>query len=113
VSGVVLFGLVIWYLSRQRTVEGIPPDIARSLNLAFGALAVGALIAISFVRSAQSKAATLERRGALAVAAWALAEGVALYGGVIYLLTAGPALYLIGLVILVATFVIVPAPEES
>jgi hypothetical protein len=43
---------------------------------------------------------------------WAFGEGVALLGGVIFLLTASPLVYLAGLLLLIAALVTVPVPEE-
>lgn len=113
VSGVVLFGLIIWYLSGQRTMEAVDPGLERILQLAFAALAFGSLAAVAAVRSAQSKATALSRRGTLAIVGWAIGEGVALFGGVIYLLTTEPALYIVGLVVFLVTLLMVPAPEAT
>lgn len=113
VTGVVLFGLIIWYLSGQRTMEAVGPDLERILQLAFGALALGGLGAVAAVRSAQSRASRLSQRGTLAIVAWAIGEGVALFGGVIYLLTTEPALYIVGLAVFLATLLMVPSPEAS
>jgi hypothetical protein len=111
VTGVVLFGLIVWYLSGQRTIEPLEAGVVRALQLAFGGLALGGLTAVAVVRSAQSKAKTVAQQGTLAVVGWAVGEGIALFGGVIYLLTTQPALYLVGLVVFLATLVMVPAPE--
>jgi hypothetical protein len=113
ISGVIMFGLVIWYLSGQRTPEPVEPGLLRVLQLAFGALAIGGLAAVTAVRSAQSKATEFRQKGTLAVVGWALGEGVVLFGGVIYLLTAQPALYLVGFVVFLAALVMVPAPEAA
>lgn len=113
VSGVVLFGLVIWYLSGQRTADAPDPAVFRVLLLAFGAVAVGGLVAVAVVRSAQSNATTIAREGTLALVGWAIGESIALFGGVIYLLTSQPALYLVGVMIFLATLLMVPAPEAA
>ncbi|MGH7503743.1 MAG: hypothetical protein ACREL7_18610 [Longimicrobiales bacterium] len=112
VSGVAFFGLVVWYLATQRTIERPAPELVRSLQLAFVVLALGALGVIAFVRSAQAKARTFEQKGTYAMLAWVVGEGVALFGGVIYLLTTRPVLYLTGVAILLGALLVVPVPED-
>ena len=111
ISGVIMFGLVSWYLTGQRTTEPVEPAVLRILQLAFGVLAMGGLAAIAVVRSAQSKSSDFAQKGTLAIVGWALGEGIALFGGVTYLLTSQPVLYLVGLVFFLATLLMVPAPE--
>lgn len=105
VSGVLLFGGVVWYLrSRQPPAATVDPDALRLAGQVVWSVAIlGILIAFLLHRSA-----TRERRTTLAVVAWALGESTALYGGVFWLLVGESRWYGYGLVCLVLTYLIFP-----
>jgi hypothetical protein len=48
----------------------------------------------------------------LAILAWSLGETVALFGGVVFFLTATPGWYVAGVVALALAFVAFPPPEN-
>jgi hypothetical protein len=110
--GVILFGAVIWWLARDgrvplRAGEGgaAPLGVMRVLA---AALAVGAVGAATLLRSMIARTTDPARIAQLRIVAWSLAEMPALLGGVYWLLSGDASRYTIGLVALVATFVIVP-----
>lgn len=110
-GGVLVFGIVIAWLTGS---GGYPADtsLAGVLRLAFLVLAAGTLAALMVVRTAQGRAAA-DRRGTFAIVGWALGEGIALFGGVAWLLAGELPLYLTGVAVLLVAFLLVPVPGES
>jgi hypothetical protein len=110
-GGVLIFGMVIAWLTGR---EGFVPDeeYGRMLRLVFMVLTAGALVALAAVRGFRSRAAPGQRSG-LAIAGWALGEGVALFGGVAWLIAGERILYLSGLALLLIAFLLVPVPADS
>jgi hypothetical protein len=111
-AGVLLLGGVVWYLGRQGSLPvdgaGFPAG-----PWMFIAVCVAATIGILFVRAAQGRAPTFERRALLAIAGWALGEGVALFGGIYWLVSGRPTLYLAGLAIFLVALTTISAGETS
>ena len=110
-AGVVIFGFAIAYLSRTGALQP-DPDVAGVLRLAFLPLALGSVVGMMAVRSAQSRAEP-DRKGALAIIGWALGEGVALFGGVAWLVAGEMMLYLTGLGLMIVALLLVPVPADS
>ncbi len=110
-AGVLLFGGVCWYVvSRQ------PPAPDESLyavlQITFGA-ALLAVVGAFLVLRRVVRRADAQRRPALTVAGWALGEAPALLGGVTWLLTGRPLLYLAGTTLMVAAFIMFPLGENA
>lgn len=112
-GGVLLFGAVVWFLTNRGTGPQLPADYAGPLTLAFAGLALASLVGLAVVRSVQARAADPLRKNTLAVVGWAFGEAPALLGGVFYLMTASPILYLTGVAVLLVAFVMVPIPEQA
>jgi hypothetical protein len=74
-------------------------------------LSAASLAALVVVRSLREKASDWERKSSLTVIGWALGEGPGLLGGVIWMVTASPVPYLIGLAVLLVSFLMIPIPE--
>jgi hypothetical protein len=110
-GGVLIFGMVIAWMTGR---EGFVPDeeSGRTLRLVFTVLAAGALVALAAVRGFQSRAEP-GRRSSLAIAGWALGEGVALFGGVVWLIAGERLPYFTGLALLLSAFLLVPVPADS
>jgi hypothetical protein len=103
-TGVLLFGGVTWFIRQSPDAPQYPADSASTLLWAARVawiLAIGGCIAL-FV--AIRPARTTARAASLSIAAWALGEMVALFGGVVWFLTGSPAWYVPGLIFLVLTF---------
>ena len=108
-GGVVLFGAVVTYLLRQERPD--PPGAARSLqyvNIAFLAIAA---VGVMYIQRRHEAERDPARRSTWNIVAWALGESTALFGGVHYLLAGSPIPYLVGLAMLLASFVLVPIRE--
>lgn len=106
-AGTTLFGAVAWFLADG---TGLTPDLVADLPYApvgltvlFAALTVGLWI----VR-AQRRAT-----GGSPIVGWALAESMALIGGVYLLLVGDPAFLVVGLAAqLVVSFVVMPVSPQ-
>ena len=105
-GGVLLFGAVIWFLHRQ---PGYVPDgsmarmrpVIPMIMLAFIAGIVGIRIYLSRVTDPN-------QLGTFQLIAWAIGEAAALLGGVYYFNTDDPRFFMIGLFVMVASFIVVP-----
>ena len=112
-AGVVVFGSVVYYMTREGPMSDVPNEAARALSFALMGLSAASLAALFVVRSIRERAVSYDRRSALTIVGWSVGEAPALLGGVIYLLTASPLPYLTGLSVLIASFLMIPVPEES
>ena len=107
VLGVLVFGAVVWYL-HSREPAGAASDVdPRALRVA-GQVVWGVAIVGVLTLFLLSRKAPPERRPILSVAAWAMGEATALYGGVLWLLLGESQWYLYGLVCLLLTYFIFP-----
>jgi hypothetical protein len=112
-AGVVIFGTVVFYLTREGPVSDVPAETARYLSFVLVGLAAASLAALLVVRSVRDNTPDREKKSSLTVVGWALGEAPALLGGVIYMLTASPVPYLTGLAVLIVAFLMIPIPEAS
>ena len=105
-GGVLLFGGVVWFLHRQ---PGFIPDgsmaqmrpVVPFILLAF----IAAIVAVRFYLSRVTDEAQLRT---FQLIGWALGEAAALFGGVYYFNTDDPRFYIMGLFVMLASFIIVP-----
>ncbi|MGD8279045.1 MAG: hypothetical protein PVH00_13500 [Gemmatimonadota bacterium] len=110
-SGVLLFGVVIAYLTRSGEITP-DPAIGAVLRIVFVVLAAVCIGAIFVIRTAQSRADP-DRRGQLAIVGWAFAEGTAILGGVCWLLAGLRVLYFTGVALLVAAILLLPVADDA
>lgn len=111
-AGVLLLGVAAFFVSNQPGRPQPTPEMETTLRIVYSAIAMTALIAIAVMRNLHSRAADPQRRVALVISAWALGETPALFGGVTYLLTGDPLLYIVGVAILFVAFLLIPLPEQ-
>jgi len=111
-GGVLLFGSVVWYLTARGTIDPLPAAGMTPLLIAFTGVSLASLFGLAVLRSQQARAEDPLRRATLAIVGWAVGEAPALLGGVIYLLSASPIAYYTGVAILLASFAVIPIPEE-
>jgi hypothetical protein len=108
-AGVLMFGAVVWWLRRGGSAAGVEPAAianVRMLAAVWLAVSVSGLAALFALTSRQVDEA---RRRTLSIVAWALGEGAALAGGVVYLVAGDPRWYLGGVFVLLLAFVLFPA----
>lgn len=114
-GGVLVLGLVFWFLGRSRHQAPPAPDVMRALGYAWYALILVAAGGVVALRKAQAGRKTFEERARLSIVGGALSEASALLGGVYFLLTGDPLLYALGVVALGASFRLLDPgrPEEE
>jgi hypothetical protein len=107
-AGVLAFGGVVWYLLREG-METAPLEPGFLYGFVAVLVASGVGIAVIQLRhAAETEPARLQ---ALAIAGWAVGEAPALLGGVLYLLSGNPVPYLVGLGMMLVSFVMIPVRE--
>jgi hypothetical protein len=112
-AGVLLLGVAAFFIRSEPDREPVTPELETTLRLVYSAIAMGALIGVAVLRNLHSRAADPQRRAALVIAGWASGEAPALFGGVTYLLTGDPLLYVVGVAILFVAFILIPLPEQT
>jgi hypothetical protein len=112
-AGVLAVGVAAFFITGRPDHEPSTAEFQNTMRIAFSGLAIGALAGVGVFRGMIARAEDLQRKLALVISSWALGEGVALFGGVHYLLSGDPLLYIVGVVILFAAFLLVPVPEPA
>ncbi|HEX2080550.1 MAG TPA: hypothetical protein VHG08_22795 [Longimicrobium sp.] len=108
-GGVVMFGAAVTYLVRQNPPD--TPQAARALQYVNIAFLIGAATGVLYLQRRHDAERDPARRSTWNIVAWALGEATAMFGGVHYLLSGSPIPYLVGLAMLIASFVLVPIRE--
>jgi len=106
-AGVLTFGAVVWFLRRGGNAPPVT-DAAATLRLAGAVVAAVAVAGIATFRLLAGRARDPGQRRALSIAGWAVGEAAALYGGFYYYATGRPLGYMLGLMILLVSFVFIP-----
>lgn len=111
-SGVLVFGGVVWQLRRT---GGAPASTAdpRTLLLAGRVIWAAAMLACVVLFLLIGRAREAARVRTLSLVAWAVGESTALYGGVIYLLAGNPLFYQLGVGFMVLTFLAFPGEPRA
>jgi len=110
------FGAFAYYQGTHRVPlapgeQGADPNVLRWVGLGLCAIVVAGITVIRRVREEQTDSA---KRSTLALVGSALAEGTALFGAIIMFLGGDVVVWVIGTVLLVSTFTLLPAdPEEA
>jgi len=98
--------------------QSAPPEVPRdpqflnTLRMVGFALCVAAMVGLFVVRGARQRA-PVEKRGTLALIGTAVAESAALLGAVYFFLGGGPEVFAAGLVVFLASWVLLPADPEA
>jgi hypothetical protein len=109
-SGVLMFGGIAYYLTQQQG-GGLGPENADTLQIINIVMLIGAAIGILFVQRRHAAEREPQKRTTLNITAWAMGEATALFGGVHFMLVGNPIPFLVGLVMMIASFVLVPIRE--
>jgi uncharacterized membrane protein len=110
---VLAFAAISWYL--WRSGSRMPPLEPNNPAYGYVAYAVAVLIvmAMFFLRGRCAGAPARAQRATLTIAGWALGEGAAMMGVVIYFITGEPMRMLPGLAVLVMSLLLFPVPEDA
>jgi hypothetical protein len=113
-GGVLLFGAVCWFVTDQRgggpQADADPAALA-VFRVLVPALCLGAIAVATVLRGRVARERDAAKRDSLRMIAWAVGEGTALMGGVYYFKLGDPKLYVLGVVAMLATFIILPLRE--
>lgn len=109
-SGVLMFGGIAYYLTQQQG-GGLGPENADTLQVVNIVMLIAAAIGILFVQRRHAAEKDPQKRTTLNITAWAMGEATALFGGVHFMLVGNPIPFLVGLVMMIASFVLVPIRE--
>jgi hypothetical protein len=110
VSGVLMFGAVIWFLHQNHSFPTRPQPPA--LAYAQIALSIGAVIFAFVSRGRIAREPNEEIRDAQLLIRWALGQGAALMGGVVFLLSGDVQPYLIGVLAMFISFALLPIRQR-
>lgn len=109
-GGVLLFGGVSWFLTRNPEWSAPEPGMADQLAGIARITWIVVTIALSVMFLRFRDSTSVPRASSVAILAWALGETLALLGGVVFFLTSIPGWYIAGVVALTLTFVAFPPP---
>ena len=111
-GGVLLFGGVSWFL--HRTPDWVAPDprVFNQLARIAPVVALAVILGLAFMFLKFRNTTNAAQASTVAILAWSLGETLALFGGVIFSLTAAGGWYIAGVIALVLAFVAFPPPEN-
>jgi hypothetical protein len=109
-AGVLTFGGIVFYLTSQRAPT-TTPEAGKAMQMANIAILVAVAVGLLVLQRLHANQADPSKRTALNIAAWAVGETAALFGGVHFLLIGNPTPYLVGLAMMLVSFVLVPIRE--
>jgi hypothetical protein len=110
-AGVLLFGAVAWFFHQQ--ARWTPTSLPAAIRFVQVALAVSAVFAAVTIRGRVAAEADPAKRSSLLLTGWAVGEGSALLGGVIFFLTPEWQWYALGLLAMLASFRLLPIPRAA
>ena len=109
VLSALAFGAVGWFRAGDGWEQGPKPDEG-PLRIIVGVAIAISLVATIVVRSQLTRIVDPAIRAQRSILAWSAGEAAALAGGAFYFLRGEPRWFLVGLVMLLASLVIIPAP---
>lgn len=105
--GVLMFGAVTYYVQRGADWESAAPDVLNTLYTVMLAALVLAVVFLLVLRARLGRRSDAGDRSLLVVA-WAIGESSALFGGVYYFLSGNAQWFIIGLFVMLASFILFP-----
>jgi hypothetical protein len=112
-SGVLIFGAVVWWLHDSGRMQPTAGDVGRLLEYISYGLSLIGLAAAFVIRAASTPERSMQQRTQWAIMAWALAESGGVLGGVHYLLTGVWRAWVVGALVLLAALILVPVPRRE
>jgi hypothetical protein len=105
-AGVLMFGAVILLVHRQPNWK--PGVLPPAMEYALVACAILAVSIAMMLKGRVTRERDPERRASLLITGWAVGEGAALLGGVIFFITGQGQWYAFGLLAMVCAFAVLP-----
>jgi hypothetical protein len=105
--GVLAFGGITYVVQRNETWTAAEPELLGTLRIAMLATWVVAVVLLLVLRARLATLTEVAGRSMLLIA-WAVGEGAALFGGVYYFLSGDATWFIIGLFIMLASFILFP-----
>jgi len=109
--GVLVFGGVAYFRNRDHPAAGGPTDVHLLRNVG-SIIIVAAIAGIIVIRTRLDRARDEASRMSLAIAGWSFGQMAALFGAVYFFLVGDPRWYAVGLVVLLASFMLIPVRGE-
>ncbi|MDX1428914.1 MAG: hypothetical protein R3282_01450 [Rhodothermales bacterium] len=109
-AGVVIFGAIAIYLAKSGAVTPMGEGTVQALRLAFVVVLGSVGIALFFFRRKRLALPDDQDPALLNNLGWALGESVALFGGVLLILSGDMTYFLVGFVMMLVSFVFFPIP---
>jgi hypothetical protein len=107
-AGVLAFGAVTWFLHRGDAWTGPAREPGGAFATIALAVSILAIAGIVFARRQVTTTRDAGKYGSWCVIGWAFGELAALTGGVYYFLTDDPSRYLLGVLVMLLSFVLIP-----
>ena len=111
-GGVLLFGGVSWFLHRSPAWVAPDPMLFGQLTRIAPVVALGVVLGLAVLFLKFRNTTNAAQASTIAILAWSLGETLALFGGVIFYLTAATGWYIAGVIALALSFVAFPPPEN-
>ena len=106
ITGVLMFGAVILFVHRQPSRK--PGVLPSAIGYALLAYAIVAVLVARAMRGRVLREPEPQRRASLLLIGWAVGEGAALLGAVIFFVTGQGQWYLLGLLAMLTVFAFLP-----
>jgi len=106
ITGVLMFGAVILFVHRQPSWK--PGVLPSAIGYALLAYAIVAVLVARAMRGRVLREPDPQRRASLLLIGWAVGEGAALLGAVIFFVTGQGQWYLLGLLAMLTVFAFLP-----
>lgn len=106
--GILLFGALTYVVHRQSAPLPPTPGALAPVRLMVMIVMAAALVGALVMRVQIARVRDAARRAPLQIITWAMGEAAALAGGVYYFVAGEPRWYLIGVLVLLASLVVVP-----
>jgi len=106
ITGVLMFGAVILFVHRQPSWK--PGVLPSAIGYALLAYAIVAVLVARAMRGRVLREPEPQRRASLLLIGWAVGEGAALLGAVIFFVTGQGQWYLLGLLAMLTVFAFLP-----
>jgi hypothetical protein len=111
-GGVLLFGGVSWFLHQTPDWTPVAPAMAAQFSVIGRVVWIVVSIAFGFLFLRFRDIPDPAQASTVAILAWTLGETLALFGGVVFFLTAAAGWYIAGVIALTLAFVAFPGPVK-